>query len=349
MKETMKALRKQREGIGGIELVHLPVSTPGKGEVQVQVKSAAICGTDLHLFQWNSWAANNYTIPLPLGHEFSGEVVAVGPEVYRIKIGDKVTAETHLGCGQCAQCRSGREHTCKNLKLFTKMGLGCFSEYTVLPEPMLRTVPEGISFEESSIMEPLGVSVRAVHEAQVSGEDVWVIGCGPIGLFAVAAANALGANRIFASDLSPYRLNVAKKVGADYTFVANSVTASDFILDKTEDNGVGIIIETSGSIQAIQECFSALSAGGNVILVGIPSAPITLDIVKDMIQCEAKVRGIYGRRLNETWIQTERLLLSGKIDVSPVLTHRFSLAEHEKAFETAVSGNAGKVLFSVHP
>ena len=346
-KKTMQALRKQKEGVGGIERVHLPIPAPGMGEVQIRVKSAAICGTDLHIFKWNEWAANTYRIPLPLGHEFSGEVVAVGTGVQRIAPGDRVTAETHLGCGRCYQCRNGREHTCQNLKLFSQMGLGCFSEYTVLPESMLRIVPKALSNDEASILEPLGVSVRAVYEARVSGEDVWIIGCGPIGLFAIAASKAFGANRVFASDLSPYRLEVAEKVGADYTFDINSVRPSEFILNQTDGNGVGIIIETSGSIKAIQGCFTSLCAGGNLVLVGIPSAQIKLDIVKDIIHREARVWGIYGRRLYETWVQTEKLLLSGKIDINPVLTHRFSLSEHKRAFETAVSGMSGKVLFNI--
>ena len=347
MSGSMKALIKKKALAGGIALVDTDIPAPGDGQVLIKVKSAAICGTDLHIYQWNAWAAERYTPPVALGHEFSGEVVALGPGIRTLREGMTVTAETHLACGRCTQCRKGRGHTCRNLKVFSQMGLGCFSEYTVVPESMLRTVPESVSFETASVMEPLGVSVRAVHEAQVSGEDVWVIGCGPIGLFAVAAARVLGADRIFATDISPFRLDLARKTGADHTFDPASGSAAEFVLGNTGGAGVGVIIETSGNPSAIQGCFPALRPGGNVVLVGLPSAPVTLDLVKDVIIRESRMWGVFGRTIDDTWIQVEKLLTSARLDIAAVLTHRFGLQDAEEAFETAASGRAGKVLFKI--
>jgi len=347
MKSVMKALEKQAAGPGGIALVDLPVAEPGRDNVLIRVHTAAICGTDLHIYQWNPWAAANYTPPVPMGHEFSGQIVALGPEVRTLHKGMRVTAETHLACGSCPQCRKGRGHTCKNLRLFSKMGLGCFSEYTTVPESMLRIVPEGICLEAASVMEPLGVSVRAVQEAKVSGADVWVIGCGPIGLFAVAAARVLGANRIFATDLSAFRLAIAEAVGADHAFDSASGCAPDVILEKTGGTGVGVILETSGNPSAIRDCFSGLEPGGKVLLVGLPSSAVPLNLVKDLIVRESRVWGVYGRKIDETWLQVERLLQSGRLDIAPILTHRFGLQEYENAFESAASGRAGKVLLKM--
>src|SRR5262245_53405203 len=197
---------KERPESGGLALRSVALSEPGKNEVLVKIHSASICGTDLHIYKWNSWAARTYRPPFRLGHEFGGAVVAIGRDVEGIRLGDHVTAETHIACGNCHQCRLNRRHTCEDLRLFSRVGLGCFSDYSVVPAVALRAVPSDIPLDHLTMMEPLGIAVRALTEARAAGAHVLVLGCGPIGLFAVAAAKAYGAASVTATDLSRYRL-----------------------------------------------------------------------------------------------------------------------------------------------
>jgi len=240
-----------------------------------------------------------------------------------------------------------RKHTCSNLKLFSKLNVGCFFEYTSVPQDMLRVVPPAISDEHCSVLEPLGVSLRAVNEAGVFGEDVLVVGCGPIGLFAVGVARAMGAKMIFASDMSLPRLALAQKMGADVVLNPKDIVVQDEIHTMTRGEGVGIIIETSGNPAAIASSFKSLRSGGKISMVGIPANPVEIDIATDVITREATVIGIYGRRVFRTCLQAEELITSGKLDVSPIITHYFSLEQYEEAFEKASSQNYGKVIFKI--
>jgi threonine 3-dehydrogenase len=342
----MKALLKTRATKGGVELANRPLPSIGAQEVLIKVKMAAICGTDMHIYEWNPWAAANYKLPLALGHEFCGEVIATGKGVTKAKVGDKVSAETHLGCGNCEQCRTGRKHTCRNLQLFSKMGLGCFAEYTALPEELARVVPSGIPDSYAAVMEPLGISVRAVAEASVSGKDIMVVGCGPVGLFAVAAAKSLGANTVIATDVSPKRLELAALAGAQVVCNPAMGHLTDIVLEVTGGLGVKVVIETSGSPAGIQNSFSAMAKGGRMVLVGLPSVPVELDIVKDIVTRETTIIGIYGRRIDQTWLLVEKLLLSNTLNIAPLLTHTFTLEQHRAAFEEAESRTSGKILFT---
>jgi threonine 3-dehydrogenase len=335
---TTRLLVKARAEPDGLALETRALPPPGATDVVLAIKRAAICGTDLHIYRWNDWAARTYRMPAALGHEFVAEVVATGEAVTRLKQGQLVTVETHIPCGRCDQCRMNRRHTCLDMQLFGRLGRGCFGDYTVVPEAALRPVPEGIPLEHACIMEPLGISVRAVMEANVAAETLLVSGCGPVGLFAIAAARALGAARIVASDVSEERLRIARAVGADTTIDPRSGPLPSAI-----PGGADVAIETSGVVGAIADSLAAVRPGGQVLMLGLPDAPVPIDITRHVVLREVAVRGLYGRLIDETWLQLERLLLAKALNLAPILTHTFPLAEYDRAFALAASGAAGKV------
>jgi threonine 3-dehydrogenase len=335
---TTRMLVKARAEPDGLALETHALPPLGPTDVLLSIKRAAICGTDLHIYRWNDWAARTYRTPAPMGHEFAAEVVAVGDAVARLKPGQLVTVETHIPCGRCRQCRMNRRHTCLDMRLFSRLGRGCFGDRTVVPEAALRVVPAGIPLEHACIMEPLGISVRAVMEANVAAATVLVSGCGPVGLFAIAAARALGAARIVAADVSEVRLKIARAVGADVAVDPRSTTLTQELPD-----GADVAVETSGVASAIGDSLAAVRPGGQVLMLGLPDAPIPIDITRHVVLREVAVRGLYGRLIDETWLQVERLLLAKALNLAPILTHTFPLAEYDRAFALAASGEAGKV------
>jgi threonine 3-dehydrogenase len=321
---------------GALVLRPMTLGDPRGSEVLIAIHSASICGTDLHLYKWNEWARKSYTPPFPMGHEFGGTVTAIGPEVAHIRIGDRVTAETHLACGHCHQCRINRRHTCENLKLFSRMGLGCFSSHTIVPEAMLRRLPDDVPMDLATLMEPFGIAVRAVSEASVSGADLLILGAGPIGLLCVVAARALGANRIFVTDLSDYRQRLASSLGADEAGAPELVEAMTVRADA--------VIDTTGSAAAVSSALEVLHRGGRLIFASLPEQPLSIDVTRHVVLREIAIGGVYGRRLDETWIAAERLMSRHAETLRQVVTHRLPLADYRAAFALAESGQAGKVV-----
>ncbi len=324
-------------------------STPevGPKDALLKIHRAAICGTDLHIYKWNDWAARNYKPPLVLGHEFCGEVLQVGRDVSTLTVGQRVAGETHLYCDACEQCRMNRRHTCLNLRLFSKSGFGCFSDYTVVPVQALRVVAPELPLEKAVVMEPLGVGVRAAMEADVSGKSIFVMGCGPIGLYVISAARALGASLIIASDVSAYRLALSQKVGADHALDASQDTTFADIRCLTNGLGVDVVIDATGSEAAIQGALDVVKPGGRLILAGLPNKKLEIDAAKYLINREITLKGIYGRLIDETWVATENLLMTNRIHIEDISTHEFSLDNFTDAFETSASGKAGKVQFNM--
>lgn len=344
--ETMQALVKISPEKA--ELVSVPVPPCGPQEVLVRVKSAALCGTDLHIFDWNSWAQNaGIRLPFIMGHEFCGDVAAVGSETCGIRPGDKVAGETHIPCGECLQCRDGEQHICSRLKLFGVHRDGCFAQYALIPAVCARKLPDGIPYDVGAIMEPLGTALRAVQEMRVGGARVMVLGCGPIGLFAVSAAACLGAARIFASDVSVSRLEIASRMGAAEGINPLAQDIRQTVLNATEGCGVDIVIEASGNAEALKQSFGYLRKGGRMALIGLPGRTAELDIGRDVVFKEAQIIGIHGRRMFETWTQMENLLVSRKLNVEPVITHVLPLNRWQEGVEAAKRGEACKVIF--HP
>ncbi len=343
----MRALRKTVAGPGA-ELQEIPVPEPGEGEVLVRVHAASICGTDLHIYEWNEWAQGRVRVPMTFGHELAGTVEAVGPEVHHIQTGAFVAAETHIACGHCSPCRTGRAHICRNLRILGVDTDGAFAEYVVVPADNAWIVGEGIHPDHASIMEPFGNAVHAAFGTE-GGEDlltnpVAVIGCGPIGLFSVAIARALGAWKVFAIEPNEERRTLAGKMGADLLVDPLGEDPVETVLRETEGNGAEVVLEMSGNASAIDQGTRMLAHGGRMSLLGLPEGPVTLDLNDQVIFKEAKILGITGREMYRTWQQTTTLLSTGRVDVSPVITHRFPMARFEEAFETVASGRAAKVM-----
>ncbi len=340
----MKAVVKKQPG-AGFELVDLPIPDPGPGEVLIQVKATALCGTDIHIYDWNLWAQNaRISLPLVAGHEAAGEVVALGEGVTGLKSGDRVAGETHIPCGHCLQCQIGEQHICANLKLWGIHRDGCFAEYAVIPAVCARKIPAEIPFPVGAVLEPLGTAFRAAAESDVPGRTVVVIGCGPIGLFAVGSAAMMGAGKVIAIDISEFRLAGAKAMGATHVLNPEKDRLTEAILAMTGGYGADAIIEASGNVGAIKEAFKYLRKGGRFALVGLPGKVIELELGSEVVFKEAKLFGIHGRRMYSTWQAMEGALASGKLDVAPVLTHELPLGEFEKAIQLAKSGQANKVI-----
>jgi threonine 3-dehydrogenase len=345
---TMRALRKTERGPGAT-LQEIPVPAPGEGEVLVRVHAASICGTDLHIFEWNEWAEGRIgRVPMTFGHEVAGTVEAVGPEVHHLEPSTFVAAETHIGCGQCSTCRTGREHICERLTILGVDTDGAFAEYLVLPARNAWPVPTGIDPDAASIMEPFGNAVHATFGTG-GGEDiatnpVAVIGCGPIGLFAVGVVRSLGAWKVIAIEPNEHRRAMASAMGADLLVdpIADDPVAA--VVEATNGQGAEVVLEMSGNARAIDQGTRMLARGGRMSLLGLPDGAVTLDLNDQVIFKEARLQGITGREMFRTWQQTTTLLSTGRVDVSPVITHRFGLDRFEDAFATTASGRAGKVI-----
>ena len=340
----MQAVVKTAES-PGVTQRRVPIPDAGPEEVLIRVKASAVCGTDLHIAQWNPWAQRaGIRVPLVLGHEFCGEVVAVGSQVRALKPGDYVAGETHLPCGACYQCRHGLQHICQNLKLFGLHRDGCFAEYTTIPGACAYRLPSTIPPRVGAMLEPLGTSLRAVLELHVAGSSVVVVGCGPIGLFAVASAKALGASRIIGLDVREERLALANLVGCDVALDARESGAVERILDATSGVGADAIVEASGSAAALEGAFQYLRKGGRCALVGLPSTPVRMNLGPDVIFKEATIIGIHGREMFRTWTRMLELLTHGLLVVEPVITHEMPLHQAEEALALLEAGKGGKVI-----
>lgn len=341
----MKALIKTAPD--NTEIQNVPIPECGPEEVLLRVRSAALCGTDLHILAWNRWAQNSgIRLPFIIGHECCGDIVATGDGGKSdLKTGDKVAVETHVPCGRCDQCLNGEQHICNNLIIFGVHMNGCFAEYAVVPTVCARKIPDDISYDIGSMMEPIGTAFRGALETQVGGCKVMVVGCGPIGLFAVASATTLGAELTIASDVSSRRLTIAQQMGADRTINPLREDILQNILEYTNGYGVDVIIEASGNGAALKQSFQLLKKGGTIALIGLPEQLVELDIGRDIVFKEAKVIGIHGRKMFSTWTRIERLLKIDKLHVKPAITHRFSLDSWQEGVQLAKSGDACKVIF----
>jgi threonine 3-dehydrogenase len=340
----MQAVVKLQPGPGA-SLREVDRPAPGAGEILVRVRAAAICGTDSHIYEWNPWAAAaGLKVPGIIGHECSGDVVQIGPGVSGLTVGDHVSVETHIPCGTCYQCQTGNQHICSNLKIFGLHTDGCFADYAVVPAVVARHVPGSIPWEQAALFEPAGVALHGVEKGAVGGCDVAVIGCGPIGLFAVLFARVMGAVRIFAIDIAPGRLALAEKVGATEAVNPKGSDPVQAILRATGGRGVDVVLESSGSGIALQQGLGYLRKGGRAVLLGLPGGDVPLNIARDVVFKEATVMGVHGRHMWRTWNQLEGLVATGRADLASVITHQIPLVEFEHGFELAKGGASGKVV-----
>jgi threonine 3-dehydrogenase len=338
----MRALAKTRPGPGA-ELVERQSPTAGAGEVLLRVEAASICGTDLHLFTWDSWAAENLVPPRILGHELAGRVVAAGAGVTRVREGDLVGVESHLVDWTCAQCRRGDMHLCRNLRVIGVHVDGGFAEHVVIPEANA-IESNGLDPGVVALQEPMGNAVHAAFVEPIEGRSVLVTGCGPIGLCAVGIARAAGAPLVIATDPEPYRLELARTMGAHVALDAADPATPDRIREATGGDGVEVVLEMSGAQAALDQALSVITRGGRISLLGIFGQPVRLDVSNLVIEQGLRIHGVFGRRIYDTWERTQSLLRSGALDVTPILTHRFDLGEWERAFDLIASRHAGKIV-----
>jgi threonine 3-dehydrogenase len=328
----------------GIELREVPVPAPGPGEVLVRVEAASVCGTDLHIYSWDPWARGRIRPPLIPGHEFSGAVAGLGQGVTAVREGDLVSAEMHVACGKCLQCRTGLAHVCQHVRILGVDADGAFASYVIIPESNIWKLSSSIPHDYATLLDPLGNAVHAVLAGPIAATTVAVTGCGAIGLFSIAVAKACGAARVFAIEVNAHRRQVAQEMGADLVLDPTTDRAEKRILEATGGTGVDVLLEMSGHPDAMRLGFALLRTGGRASLLGIPSRPFELDFARNIIFKGAIVQGISGRKMFETWFQMEALLATGKLDLEPVITHRLKLSEFPLAMQLLQSGEAIKVV-----
>lgn len=330
----------------GIEIREVPVPTYGPRDVLVRVDAASVCGTDLHIFDWDLWAQGRIHPPLVPGHEFCGTVAQVGKQVTAVRPGDFVSAEMHVACGKCLQCRIGQAHVCQYVKIIGVDTNGAFADFVVIPESNIWKLDPSLPREYGSILDPLGNAVHTVLAAEIAGRSVAVVGCGPIGLFSIAVARACGASPIFALELNEHRRKLAEAMHADYVLNPASDDVTAFVSEKTAGVGIDVVLEMSGHPDGVKLGFQILRTGGRVSLLGIPAKPVELDLARDVIFKGATVLGVNGRKMYETWYQMEALLKSGKLDLYPVITHRLPMSEFAHGMELLKAGEASKIILT---
>jgi len=345
---TMRALVKQGPGVG-MTLQEVPLPAVGSNEVLIRVHHAGVCGTDLHIWEWDAWASGRLKPPVVVGHEFAGEIVRLGPEAEAaglLAMGDLVTAEGHIVCGDCHPCRIGLGHVCRRTRIIGVDRDGAFADYIVMPASNVMKL-DGIPTEIGAVMDPLGNAVHTVLAGDIPGSRVMVLGCGPIGCFAVGVARAAGASLVVASDFNARRLEIAKTMGAHVTLNPGKEDVVARVRELTGGDGVDLVCEMSGHPSGHGQAFAAVRLGGRVNFLGTPSRTTEVDFARDVIFKGLTLYGVTGRRMYGTWQQMFRFLRAGQLDPRPVITHRFPLEQMADAIQVIKDGQAGKVILEV--
>jgi threonine 3-dehydrogenase len=339
----MKALVKAHAA-PGLELEDVPVPALGAGDVLIRVLKTGVCGTDLHIYEWDGWAQANVPVPLVIGHEFVGEVVDIASDVRELSRGDLVSGEGHLVCGRCRNCMAGRRVQCAHTKGVGVNRPGAFAEYIALPATNVWRHPPDIDLDVAAIFDPFGNAVHAALTFPVLGEDVLITGAGPIGLMAAIVARHAGARYVTISDVSEYRLDLARQIGVTLAVNATQTRLADAMAKLGMREGFDVGLEMSGKPAALREMLGSMTHGGKIAMLGLPAEDFAVDwahLVTNMIT----VKGIYGRQMFETWYEMSVLTQSG-VDISPVITHRFDAGDWEQAFATVRSAQCGKVVLT---
>jgi threonine 3-dehydrogenase len=326
----------------GLELVDRPEPEAGLGEVKIRVLRTGLCGTDLHIEAWDDWAAGAVNAPLIAGHEFAGEVVAIGAGVRDIRVGDVVSGEGHIVCGTCRNCRAGRRHLCIRTLGVGVNRDGAFAEYVVLPESNVWVHHDGIDLDLAAIFDPFGNAVHTAMQFAVVGEDVLITGAGPIGLMAAAVVRHIGARYVVITDVSEARLELARRMGVDLAVNVSVHTVADAQRELGMTEGFDVGLEMSGNPSALPDMIDNFTHGAKVAMLGLPASPISVDWAK-IVTHMITIRGVYGREMFETWYAMSAMLRSG-LDISAVITDRLPATKWHEAFETARGGKCGKVV-----
>ena len=340
---TMRAVVKAKAG-PGVEIREVPVPTCGPGELLLRVLRAGVCGTDLHIYTWDRWSEGRIRPPVTLGHEFVGEVVERGAGVTEIEIGERVSCESHIACNHCVACRTGKAHVCENTRILGVDVNGGFAEYVAVPAVNAWRAPQNVPLEVAGVMEPLGNAVHTAFSGELSAAAIAVTGCGPIGLFAIGVARAAGASCVIASDVSPYRLELARTMKADAVIDVSHESFVERVKEATQGRGLDGVLEMSGNPQAVRDGLAALRNGGRLSLLGLPKEPFELDWNRLVIFKGVTLHGIIGRRMYETWYQLDNLLSSGRLDLGPAITHVMPMERFDEAIDLLRHGAAGKVV-----
>lgn len=337
----MKALSKLHSE-KGIWLTEEERPKVGHNDICIKIRKTAICGTDMHIFHWDDWAQKTIPVPMVVGHEYVGEVVEMGQEVRGFAIGDRVSGEGHITCGHCRNCRAGRRHLCRNTIGVGVDRMGAFAEYLVIPAFNAFKIPDNISDELAAVFDPFGNAVHTALSFDLVGEDVLITGAGPIGIMAAAVARHVGARHVVITDVNEYRLQLAAKMGATRAVNVMTQSLTDVMAELNMTEGFDIGLEMSGVPSAFAQMLNNMNHGGKIAMLGIPPSDMAVDwnqvIFKGLV-----IKGVYGREMFETWYKMVSLLQSG-LNLEPIITHEFDVAQFQEGFDVMASGQSGKVL-----
>ncbi len=337
----MKSLVKAKPE-PGIWMEEIPIPSCGVNDVLIKIKKTAICGTDIHIYNWDKWAQATIPVPMTVGHEFCGEIVEVGAEVKGLHVGQRVSGEGHITCGFCRNCRAGKRHLCRNTLGVGVNRPGCFAEFLVIPASNVIVLPDDITAEQASILDPLGNATHCALAFNVVGEDVLITGAGPIGIMTVAIVKHMGARHVVITDVNDLRLDLARKMGATRAVNVTHQKLSDVASELGMVEGFDIGLEMSGNPKALNDMMEAMNHGGHVALLGIPPENTAINW-NHVIFKGLEIKGIYGREMFETWYKMISMLQSG-LHIDPILTHHFPVAQYQEAFKMMASGQSGKIV-----
>lgn len=340
----MKALAKLKAEEGIWMVKDAPIPEPGHNDLLIKIRKTAICGTDVHIYNWDDWSRKTIPVPMITGHEYVGEVVGMGQEVKGFAVGDRVSGEGHITCGHCRNCRAGRTHLCRNTVGVGVNRQGCFAEYLVIPAFNAFKIPDNISDELAAIFDPFGNAVHTALSFDLVGEDVLISGAGPIGIMAAAVCKHVGARHVVITDINDYRLDLARKMGVTRAVNVAQENLRDVMNELGMTEGFDVGLEMSGAPPAFRTLLEVMNHGGRIALLGIPPGEMSIDwnqvIFKGLF-----IKGIYGREMFETWYKMAALIQSG-LDLTPIITHRYHIDEFQQGFDEMHSGRSGKVVLS---
>jgi len=336
--KTLSKLKSEK----GIWLTEVDMPEYGYNDVLIKIKKTAICGTDLHIYNWDEWSQKTIPVPMTVGHEFVGVIEAIGEGVSGFNIGDRVSGEGHITCGHCRNCRAGRRHLCRNTVGVGVNRAGAFAEYLCIPAVNAFKLPADITDDMAAIFDPFGNAVHTALSFDLVGEDVLITGAGPIGIMAAAVCRHVGARHVVITDVNDYRLKLAEKMGATRAVNVMNDNLQDVMKDLGMTEGFDVALEMSGVPSAVQSMLSAMNNGGKIAMLGIPPSDMAVDW-NQVIFKGLQIKGIYGREMFETWYKMVSLLQSG-LDISPIVTHQFKVDDFQQGFDTMGSGQSGKVI-----
>ncbi len=343
MSAQMRALSKLKPE-PGIWQVEVEIPNPGPNDVLIEVAVSAICGTDMHIYNWDDWAQHTIPVPMVVGHEFVGRVAALGSHVDGLQLGQRVSGEGHITCGYCRNCRAGTRHLCRNTIGVGVNRPGSFAQYLMIPAVNVFPIPDAVDDRHAAIFDPLGNAVHTALAFNLVGEDVLITGAGPIGLMAAAVARHVGARHVVITDVNDYRLDLGRQMGADRVVNVSREALPEVMRDLGMREGFDVGLEMSGNAAAMDQMFSVMNHGGRIAQLGIPAAPVALDYEK-LVFKGLTLKGIYGREMFETWYKMTAMLESG-LNIDPVITHEFSITDFQQGFDAMASGQSGKVLLN---